>query len=89
MSRIGVSGWMGWVLVAAGVYNLVWGALVILFPPVPFRWVGMKEPTYPEIWQCLGMVVGVYGAGYLIAPTNPSDALESIFNGRALLICLP
>ena len=62
---------MAWVLWVAAIYNLAWGAMVILFPDVPFNWAGMPLPNYPEIWQCLGMVVGVYGVGYAIAATNP------------------
>jgi hypothetical protein len=59
------------VLLCAGVYNLGWGTLVVAFPLEPFRWARMEAPNYPEIWQCLGMVVGVYGVGYLIAARNP------------------
>lgn len=59
------------VLWAAGVYNLLWGALVVLLPLLPFQWANMPPPNYPEIWQCLGMVVGVYGIGYIIAAYDP------------------
>ena len=59
------------VLIAAGLYNVVWGAFVVCFPLVPFRWAGMEAPNYPEIWQCVGMIVGAYGVGYLIAASNP------------------
>jgi hypothetical protein len=62
---------MNAVLRAAAVYNLAWGTLVILFPNVPFRWAGMPEPNYPQLFQCLGMVVGVYGIGYWIAASDP------------------
>lgn len=63
--------WMKPVLFVAGVYNIAWGALVVLFPLTLFRWLGMAEPNYPQIWQCVGMVVGVYGVGYMIAATDP------------------
>ena len=56
------------VLLVAGVYNIVWGALVVVFPLALFRWLGMAEPNYPQIWQCVGMVVGVYG----VAVTPPA-----------------
>jgi peroxiredoxin len=59
------------VLAAAGLYNLVWGAWVILSPGAIFQLTGLTEPLYPQIWQCVGMIVGVYGIGYLIAATNP------------------
>jgi hypothetical protein len=56
---------------AAAVYNLAWGTLVILFPQYPFEYVGMQPPRYPELWQCIGMIVGVYGVGYWIAAGDP------------------
>jgi hypothetical protein len=59
------------ILWAAGIYNLLWGAWVVLLPGQPFEWLKMEPPNYPEIWQCLGMVVGVYGVGYLIAGFDP------------------
>lgn len=62
---------MKMVLLAAGVYNLVWGAFVVAFPLAPFRWFAMEPPNYPEIWQCVGMIVGVYGVGYVIAAFDP------------------
>src|SRR5437868_1506505 len=63
--------WMSGVLWAAAAYNVVWGVLVVVFPLAPFRWAGMRPPNYPEIWQCLGMVVGVYGVAYACAAPNP------------------
>lgn len=63
--------WMRHVLIAAGIYNLAWGAFVVLFPNVMFRVLGMPLPNYPQIWQCVGMIVGVYGIGYLAASRDP------------------
>jgi len=40
-------------------------------PLLPFQWAGMTVPVYPEIWQCVGMIVGVYGVGYIIAAFAP------------------
>jgi len=54
-------------LLAAGVYNLAWGALIIAWPDMLFEFSGAERINYPEIWQCVGMIVGVYGIGYLIA----------------------
>jgi len=62
---------MGTVLRIAGVYNIVWGAFMVLFPLAIFEKLGMPAPNYPEIWQCVGMIVGVYGLGYWIAAGNP------------------
>ena len=64
--------WMGWVLRAAGIYNLAWGAFAIFFPHLFWDWVGMDRPNYPFLWQCIGMIVGVYGIGYWIAASDPA-----------------
>jgi hypothetical protein len=63
--------WAGRVLKGAGIYNLVWCASVVLFPNLFFDLLSMARPNYPQIWQCVGMVVGVYGIGYWIAAQNP------------------
>jgi len=62
--------WMTVVLLLAGAYNLLWGAVILAFPAATLRLLGMP-PVNLEIWQCLGMVVGVYGVGYAIAARDP------------------
>jgi len=64
--------WMSVTLYAAAAYNLVWGTWVVLRPGDLFDWTGIDQPLYPGIWQCVGMIVGVYGVGYAIAATNPT-----------------
>ncbi len=59
----------GW-LIAAGIYNLLWGTIVIVAPNLFFELADMEPMRYPAIWQCVGMIVGVYGVGYLIAARN-------------------
>ncbi len=63
--------WTKNVLYAAAVYNVAWGAVVILAPAAMFRWAEMEQPRYPQIWQCVGMIVGVYGVGYWLAARDP------------------
>jgi hypothetical protein len=63
--------WMHATLIFAAIYNLAWGSFVILFPLLPFQLAGLADPNYPQIWQCVGMIVGVYGIGYAIAAANP------------------
>jgi hypothetical protein len=58
-------------LILAGIYILAWGAWVILFPNHFWQLANLPAPNYPQLWQCLGMIVGVYGVGYLIAARNP------------------
>lgn len=64
----------GW-LVAAGLYNLAWGAVMVLAPVWSLRMLGVEAPDqryWPQFWACIGMIVGVYGLGYLIASRNPA-----------------
>ena len=64
--------WVTASLKLAGWYNLVWGGLVVVFPNLFFRISGWQDrPAEPFIWQALGMVIGVYGVGYLISANNP------------------
>jgi hypothetical protein len=63
--------WMTIVMWAAGLYNLGWGAITIAFPDALFRFAEIESPRYPEIWQCVGMIVGVYGIGYIAAANDP------------------
>jgi len=58
-------------LKAAGIYNLLWGAWVVLFPTQFFVLTGMEVPNQLMIWQGMGMVIGVYGLGYWWAAQNP------------------
>ncbi len=53
------------VFVAAGLYNLGWGMFSVLDPQWLFRFAGMPAQNYPEIFACLGMVIGLYGILYL------------------------
>jgi hypothetical protein len=55
----------------AAVYNLLWGTFAVLFPTKSFEMFGMQLPLYPQLWQCIGMIVGVYAIGYWLAAQNP------------------
>ena len=55
----------------AGIYNIFWGIFVSVNPNWLFRFAGMPEPNYPEIFACLGMVVGLYGVVYLEIARRP------------------
>jgi peroxiredoxin len=56
---------------AAAMYNIIWGTAVIVFPAALFELTGIEPPRYPQIWQCVGMIVGVYGLGYALAARDP------------------
>jgi len=63
--------WMRDVMRLAAIYNLIWGAWVVLSPLSFFRFTGMEDPVHPMIWQGMGMVIGVYGLGYYWSSFNP------------------
>lgn len=63
--------WMRGVLKFAGFYNILFGIWVIGWPGAWFQISGMELPRYPFLWQCIGMIVGVYGVGYLAAAAAP------------------
>ena len=68
--------WPTIVLVIAGAYNLIWSGCMILLPLESFAWSGMEKHDkplhYPQLWQGLGMLIGVFGLGYLLAATDPA-----------------
>jgi len=59
-------------LYAAALYNLLWGALTIFFPDALFRLLHLPLPSYPPLWQVVGMFVLVYAPGYAWAARRPS-----------------
>jgi small multidrug resistance pump len=56
---------------AAAVYNAIWGTAAVLFPNVFFSAFGMKIPNYPQLFQGIGMIVGVYAIAYWLIAKNP------------------
>lgn len=51
--------------VLAGIYNIAWGLYAAYNPQWLFNYAGMPPQNYPELFACLGMVIGVYGILYL------------------------
>ena len=50
---------------AAGLYNLGWGLYAVVDPQWLFRFARMPLSNHPEVFACLGMVIGLYGVLYL------------------------
>ncbi len=61
------------VFAIAGAYNLAWGAYSAADPQWLFRYAGMTPMNHPEIFACLGMVVGVYGFLYWQVARHPEQ----------------
>ena len=47
------------VFILAGGYNLAWGTYAVLDPQWLFRFAGLPLQNYPQIFACLGMLVGL------------------------------
>ncbi|MCX6048450.1 MAG: hypothetical protein NT075_25380 [Chloroflexi bacterium] len=57
--------WHRIVFCLAGCYNIAWGLYSSLAPQWLFRFAGLPLQNYPQIFACLGMVIGLYGILYL------------------------
>ncbi len=57
--------------ILAGIYNIIWGLWVSVDPNWLFRFAKMDLPNYPEIFVCVGMIVGLYGVVYLEIARRP------------------
>lgn len=64
--------WHRRVFLAAGVYNICWGLFAAAEPQWLFRFSGMPELNHPQIYSCLGMVIGLYGLLYLEVARMPA-----------------
>jgi len=65
----------------AAVYNLGFGVWAALRPESFFDLFRMAPPRYPEVWQCLGMVVGLYGLLYAHAARHIESARPILLVG--------
>ena len=61
------------VFIAAGLYNISWGIFAGLDPQWIFRFAHLPIANYPEIYACLGMVIGLYGLLYLDVARVPEQ----------------
>lgn len=59
------------VFLLAGLYNIFWGIYATYDPQWLFRFSGLPPANHPQIFQCLGMVIGLYGILYLEVARAP------------------
>lgn len=57
---------------AAAAYNLLWGAVVVVYPDVLLRAAAVTAPTAVPLAQVIGMMVGVYAYGYYLLAREPA-----------------
>ncbi len=63
--------WMPMLLIAAGIYHLLFAAWACCWPNVYFDWIGCDRPNHPMLWRGLGFLSGAFGLGFLIAARSP------------------
>lgn len=67
----------------AALYNLTFGLWAGFAPLAFFNLFRLDPPRYPGIWRCLGMVIGLYGLGYVYAALRLDRARPWIAIGLA------
>ena len=71
----------------AAIYNICWGAVVVLFPNLFFDIFALPRINYPFVMSGLGMCIGLYGYGYWAVANDPSRYPQIVligFLGKAL-----
>ena len=63
--------WMAWVLCIAGIYQILFGLWVNLWPKAFFVLMGCDQPNHPMMWKGVGLISIIFGIGYLISTRNP------------------
>lgn len=56
---------------AAAIYNALWGLWVSIWPEHLFQLIGIPSPTPISLWQCVGMLVGLYAIAYWLVYRDP------------------
>ena len=54
---------------------------MVLFPLALFRLFGMEAPPPPGFWQCIGVIVGVYGVACAAAGLVPLRSWPVVMDG--------
>jgi hypothetical protein len=67
----------------AAFYNIAFGIWACFWPEALFSGLEMAPSNYPSLWQCLGMVVGLYGILYGYAALHLNQAKLIIAVGLA------
>ncbi len=65
--------WMRFVLRFAGAFNLLAGAAMILLYHEGYRLLGVPKPQLVLPLQIMGVLVGIFGVGYLLVASRPVE----------------
>ena len=67
------SRWMHFVLKFAGFYNIVAGLCMMLFYHEGFKFLQVDKPELVMPIQLVGLLVAIFGVGYLLVDRNPAE----------------
>ena len=83
--------WMRGLLRFAGCYNLLVGLNLLLFYHELFKTLGLAKPNPIMFVQLVGLLVGLFGVGYLMVARHPLENRNLLWLGlwsKALGCCL-
>jgi len=76
-----LSNGLRFILKFAGYYNIVAGLAMVIFYHEGFRALGVPKPEFVLPIQLVGVLVAIFGVGYLIAERNPIENRNIILLG--------
>ena len=65
--------WMRFLLRFVGVYNILAGFSMLVFYHEGFKFLGIPKPQLMLPLQLVGILVGLFGVGYLLVARNPIE----------------
>src|SRR5262245_53701283 len=65
--------WMRWLLRFVGCYNILAGSGMLVFYHEGFKLLGVAKPNLMLPLQLVGVLVGLFGVGYLLVARNPVE----------------
>lgn len=66
--------WPQWALILASLQCLIWGPFIILWPERSAMVYGFANPPQELfLWQGTGLIILLYGLGYLLAASDPEQ----------------
>jgi len=73
--------WMRKVLLAAGLYHMLFAVWAIFWPCLWFDWIGIEHPNHPLLWQGIGLVLGIFGIALVLASKDPMRHWRLVLTG--------
>jgi|GEM_PF-1176941 len=85
-----ISRWLSLSLVLAGLHSIVWGCAIIFLPGPAAQVYGLAETPHDLfLWQGTGLVLVLFGTGYLIAATDLERHWPVVWMGLAAKVLGP